>query len=200
MTNKNIFQRIRDVMEEVRYVCKDGEAAFQSTRYKFVSHDAVTAKLHPAFVKHGIVVIPTVEELTQEGNRTKVKLAVIFRNVDDPSDSFFTVHYGYGIDSGDKGPGKAVSYAFKYALLKTFCLETGEDSDQDGNALLEPAKCLEFDSTIPIEFTKEERKQLKAFLEHCAQSSQKHVEEVKREALGRLDSFWTAFKKWNKKK
>ena len=39
--------------------------------------------------------------------------------------------FGYGIDNGEKGPGKAVSYAVKYALLKTFCLETGDDPDRD---------------------------------------------------------------------
>lgn len=195
----NIYQRIKAIMEDVSYIQKDGQIAGERARYKFVSHDAVTAKLHPALVKHGVVVIPTVEELTQEGNRTKVKLAIIFRNVDDPSDSFFTVHYGYGIDSGDKGPGKAISYAFKYALLKTFCLETGEDSDQDGDSILEPAKCLEFDSVIPLEFDREERDALNKFISHCASSSEKHVEDIKREALTRLDSFWVAFRKWCKK-
>jgi hypothetical protein len=195
----NIYQRIRAIMQDVDYVCKDGEAAFQSTRYKFVSHDAVTAKLHPYFVKHGIVVIPSVEQLTQEGNRTLVKLLVIFRNVDEPSDCFHTTHFGYGCDSGDKGPGKAVSYAFKYALLKTFCLETGEDSDQDGNSILEPPRCLDFDSAIPVEFTGKDRALLNEFLDHCAKSANKHPEIIKREALTRIDGFWAAFKKWKKK-
>ena len=33
------------------------------------------------------------------------------------------------MDNADKAPGKAISYAFKYALLKTFALETGEDEE-----------------------------------------------------------------------
>ena len=39
--------------------------------------------------------------------------------------------FGFGIDDQDKGPGKAMSYAVKYALLKTLGLETGDDPDMD---------------------------------------------------------------------
>ena len=52
-------------------------------------------------------------------------------NIDDPED-YILVHYpGYGIDTQDKGIGKALSYAFKCCLLKIFCLEAGEDIEKD---------------------------------------------------------------------
>lgn len=35
----------------------------------------------------------------------------------------------YADDYGDKAPGKAASYAMKYALLKMFLIETGEDDE-----------------------------------------------------------------------
>jgi len=133
---------------------------------------------------------------------------VIFVNVDDPKDRTATTHIGYGIDSsekdgrisvGDKGPGKAISYAFKYALLKTFCLETGDDPDNDANSAYEPAKCLQFDSAVQ-HLDEKELEKLNRFLSHCAQASSQHVEDVKREALTRMDSFLTVFKKWNPKK
>ncbi|MFQ6007145.1 MAG: ERF family protein, partial [Woeseia sp.] len=38
--------------------------------------------------------------------------------------------YGVGFDSGDKGYGKAVSYAKKYMLLTAFNMVTGDDVDQ----------------------------------------------------------------------
>lgn len=132
----NIFQRINAVMKEVDYIQKgDKKVAGQ---YKFVSHDQVTAALHGPMTKHGIACIPTIESLTQDGNRTEVRLHVCFVNIDDPADRFIVTYYGYGIDTSDKGIGKAVSYAFKYAMLKTFCLETGDDPDQDQAAKYEP--------------------------------------------------------------
>lgn len=125
----NIYQRMHKVMADVSYVQKEDKKV--NNQYTFVSHDAVTAKLRPAFLKHGILAIPSVESMNQDGNRTEVTLAVRFINIDDPEDHIWIEAIGFGIDPQDKGPGKAVSYAFKYALLKAFCLETGDDPEKD---------------------------------------------------------------------
>lgn len=125
----NIYQRIRNVMLEVQYVQKENKKV--NNQYTFVSHDAVSAALHEPLAKHGIVMIPNIEELRQEGNRTIVKMNISFVNIDNPEDLISLTYYGYGIDQQDKGIGKAVSYAVKYALLKTFCLETGDDGEKD---------------------------------------------------------------------
>jgi hypothetical protein len=58
-------------------------------------------------------------------------MTVRFVNVEDPADHFDVETFGYGVDSQDKGPGKAMSYAVKYALLKALGLETGDDPDMD---------------------------------------------------------------------
>lgn len=194
----NIYQRILAVMGEVDYVAK-GEKTVNG-QYRFVSHDQVTAKLHPLLVKHGIAIIPSVEELKQDNNRTVVKLAMVFRNADHPDDAFCSYHYGYGVDTGDKGPGKAISYAYKYGLLKTFALETGDDPDYDANAAYEPPKCLEFDFALPVDMSDKERAKLQKFLAYSSQCMKKDVESVKREALNRMPEFLAAFKNWNPKK
>lgn len=193
----NIHQRIINIMSELKYIQKGNKQV--NGQYRFVSHDQVTAAIHPYLVKHGITVVPTIEEYAQEGNRTTIKLAVVFVNADNPNDNLTVRFIGFGCDSGDKGPGKAVSYAYKYALLKTFCLETGDDPDQDQNARYEPVKCLEFDEKLP-EMTSAERKKLDIFLEYSAKAMDKHVEDVKREALKRMPDFINGFKKWNNKK
>jgi hypothetical protein len=54
-----------------------------------------------------------------------------FINADCPEEKIESFYYGYGIDTQDKGIGKAISYAVKYALLKQFCLETGDDPERD---------------------------------------------------------------------
>jgi len=134
----NIFQRIHAIMGDISYIQKGEKKA--AGMYTYVSHDAVSQALHPLFVKHGVVVIPTVKSMMQEGNRTSMVLEVTFINIDTPEDKFTIESHGYGIDTGDKGPGKCYSYAYKYALLKTFCLETGDDPDHDQNVKFEPPK------------------------------------------------------------
>lgn len=128
--NFNIFQRIGKVMEDVEYIQKKDQAA-KGLPYKFVSHDQVVGALHKAFVNYGIVFTTTIASLKQDGNRTTVEVEVAFINIDDPQDKHVATFYGQGIDQQDKGIGKAVSYATKYALLKTFMLETGDDPERD---------------------------------------------------------------------
>ena len=185
-------------MEELKYIEKG--SALVNGQYRFVSHDQVTSKVHPLLVKHRLLIIPFVEEMKQEGDRTTVKLALVFRNPDYPADAFVSYYYGYGIDKGDKGPGKAISYAYKYGLLKTFCLETGDDPDFDANAVYEPEKCLEFDLKLPIDFTDKDKLKLNRFLTYSSQVMKKHVEDVKREALNKMPEFLNAFRNWNPKK
>ena len=146
---KNIYQRILSVMAEVDYIQKGDKMV--NGQYRFVGHDQVTAIIHPQLVKHGIAVLPTVVGSKQDGNRTEVVLSTTFVNVDDPMDRIEIKTLGYGIDQGDKGPGKAVSYAFKYAVLKTFSLETGDDPDMDANASYSAPQPLEDVADMAIE-------------------------------------------------
>lgn len=151
--NKNIYQRINAVMAEVDYIQKDQNKKV-ANQYKFVSHDQVTSILHPQFVKHGIAVLPTIKERKQDGNRTEILLEVKFVNIDNPTDYFVVDSLGYGIDPADKGPGKACSYAYKYALLKTFALETGDDPDQDQQVVHKPLDKDSFDWNDYLSFKK----------------------------------------------
>ncbi|WP_161539674.1 ERF family protein [Paramagnetospirillum kuznetsovii] len=128
MTTLNIHQRLHAAMQEVTYVQKEKK---NGMNYTIVSHDAVTAKVRPVLVKHGVVYYPVDLVPAQDGNRTEVIMKVRFANIDDPSDFIDVPSMGYGIDSQDKGPGKAISYAVKYALLKALGLETGDDADHD---------------------------------------------------------------------
>lgn len=131
MTEKkmNIHMRINAIMAAVSYVSKENKKV--NNQYTFVSHDAVTAAIQPELVKHGVVVEPTVIKHEQDGNRTCVDIKVDFVNMDEPTDRISLTFFGYGVDQQDKGPGKAFSYAKKYAFLQLFCLETGDDPERD---------------------------------------------------------------------
>lgn len=143
---KNIHQRLQDVMADVKYIKKEDASKKKGMEYNYVTHDAVTAAVRAAMVKHSIVAIPNVQEFSLDqfqANKwdpynkkekqvtvylAKATLSVDFYCTDNPTDSIKTTGwFGMGLDSQDKAPGKAFSYAFKYCLLKTFMLETGDE-------------------------------------------------------------------------
>lgn len=125
---KNVHQRLAEVMRHVTYIRKEAKAGM---KYTVISHDKVTAKARPALLEAGIVYYPVRCEHSHDGNRAECSMTVRFVNIDEPTDFFDVPTFGYGIDPQDKGPGKAMSYAVKYALLKALGLETGDDPDMD---------------------------------------------------------------------
>ena len=129
MTSKpNLHQRLASVMAAVTYIQKERKAGMN---YTIVSHDAVTAKVRPVLLENGVIYYPIRCDHSQNGNRAECAMTVRFANVDDPADFIDVQTFGYGVDPQDKGPGKAISYAVKYALLKALGLETGDDADHD---------------------------------------------------------------------
>ena len=127
---RNIYQRIAAAMETVKYVQKSNTKS-TGLKYNVVTHDAVTAKVRPALLAEGVVYHPHQMDHSQNGNRTEVFLMLRFVNIAKPDDVMDVPCLGYGVDGQDKGPGKAVSYAVKYGLLKALGLETGDDADLD---------------------------------------------------------------------
>ena len=134
----SILQRINEVRKVVKYVKKEDDKV--QGQYKAVSHDAVTRVLNEHLVAQGIIVMPHVVQSETKvthkhtGNGTPIiryeaRFQVHFVNVDDKSDSIVLVLDSHAEDTGDKSPGKALSYAIKYAKLKMFDLETGEDDE-----------------------------------------------------------------------
>jgi hypothetical protein len=144
----NIFQRINAIMGEVSYIQK-GEKK-PGLQFRFASHDAVTGAIRHLMVKHGVVYYPHNLDVRVEGNRVELKMSVRFVNVDNPTDFMEVQSFGFGCDASDKGPGKAMSYAMKYALLKCLGLETGDDADNDNINFSPPDE-------RPIEVVLEER-------------------------------------------
>lgn len=126
---RNIHQRLHAAMKKVDYVQKEEKKS--GIQYRFVSHDAVTAAVRPVLVEEGVIYYPTNLQTKQDGNRTEAVFQVRFVNIDNPTDFIEVPTFGYGIDQQDKGPGKAISYGVKYALLKALGLETGDDPERD---------------------------------------------------------------------
>ena len=132
----NIYQRINAVRKQIGYVQKDKSVSTGGGSYKAVTHDAVTGMVRAALIENGIVIVPSVVSAVfhQKEPEAKQRLyeatyQIDFVNVDDPADKITTQQNAHALDNGDKAPGKAMSYATKYAILKLFNIETGEDEE-----------------------------------------------------------------------
>lgn len=139
----NIYQRMLLVMGDIAGVEKKGKAS-QGAPFEFVRHDDVMAAVRPALVARGVMplVMPDrkrTERLeTKTANNKPQELWLMwcdlhFVNVDDPADRIVIQVPGEGLDTGDKGIGKALSYAVKNALLKTFLLPGGDAADNEAD-------------------------------------------------------------------
>ena len=62
--SKNIYHRMLDVMAEVSYIQKEDKKV--NDQYKFVSHDAVAAKVREALIKHQVAFEERILERTLE--------------------------------------------------------------------------------------------------------------------------------------
>lgn len=132
----NIYQRINAVRKAIGYVQKDKAVSTGGGSYKAVTHDAVTGMVRAALIEHGVVIVPSVVSATFHPKEPEAKqrlyeatYQIEFVNIDEPSDRIVTHQNSHALDNGDKAPGKAQSYATKYAILKLFNIETGEDEE-----------------------------------------------------------------------
>tara|TARA_R110002020_G_scaffold46195_5_gene131550 strand:- start:8319 stop:9020 length:702 start_codon:yes stop_codon:yes gene_type:complete len=176
----NIHQRLNLIMSEIDYIKKDKSINFgKGGGFTVVGHDAVTKLIHPLLVKHGVNIIPTIKQIIQEGNRSRVDLEFRWINIDNPSDHFVTEASGYGIDQQDKGIGKGWSVAQRYTVLKTLHLETGdkdiEDDDIDHVEVTREENLRKKEAKIINEFSKEvqatlSHEQRKEFVDHVTSS------------------------------
>lgn len=146
----NLYQRIREVMREVEYLNKDKQVGDGGYSYKAVSEESVTGTVREKMIKHGLVMFPVAqvhkhEELPRMDKYgkasilsfTTVDVTYKLANVDDMTQFELIASSGTGVDPQDKGVGKAMTYAYKYALLRTFGIPTGNDPDMVHNDELE---------------------------------------------------------------
>ena len=143
----NIIQKMSNATSEMEVVAKNLKIEAGRNSYKAVSERDVIDAVKKVEAKHGIFSFPVGRRIVQseilesEGFDGKkkttffIRLEVDYRfvNVDDPKDYIEISSYGDGMDSGDKGPGKAMTYADKYALMKAYKISTGDDPDQQAS-------------------------------------------------------------------
>lgn len=144
---QEITKAIIAVMNEVKGIDKTMDVGTGQSSYKGVSDKVVKEILQPIMAKNGLAIIPTHTEaktVTERWDATDYKgnPTVKQSTLTEVTTKYLLVHtsgeslelagYGQGVDSQDKGAGKATTYALKYALLYTFMIPTGKIDDADG--------------------------------------------------------------------
>lgn len=148
MSALNIYQRMAAITAELQTVAKNlNVETGKGKGYKAVSERDVIDAVKPLEAKHGVYSYPASRRVLESaaleseneynGRVTKkttfferIETVYRFVNTDDPTDFIETTTFAEGIDSQDKGSGKAMTYADKYALMKAYKISTGDDPDQ----------------------------------------------------------------------
>ena len=196
----NIYEKMLAATVEVGNVAKNLEVGIGKNRYKATGEADVLAAVKKIEAKYGIYSYPisrkivasdtyTTTKTYENGNSAEsttlfMRLEIVYRflNIEKPDEYIDIVSYGDGVDTNDKAPGKAMTYADKYALMKAYKIITGDDPDQDASGDI-GKKAAKSQST-PI--TVEQRSQMIALgmkLEDVAAYLKKSPNEVTAEEL-----------------
>ena len=172
-----IIVYMNKVMLEVGYVHKKDENKFQ--KYKYAGESALLAALRPAMVKHGLVLLPSIQKVSpiDEYGNTHVIIDYTLTHISGAVWPHPLSAAGCGNDRnskggvGDKGLYKAITGANKYMLFKLFQLETGDDAEkadnQEGKAKAsDMEKVMAYIRSIHQSASEEDRKARMELLHH----------------------------------
>jgi len=137
-TTLGIGRRVIEVCKQYGYL-QTGKDKIDG-KYKAVSYDDLIGGIRKHLVDAGIVIYPQLTsgatvatgKTTSQGTpiiRYEGVFDVVFMNSDDKSDRFTVVVPVHAEDTGDKAPGKAITYAVKSAILKMFQVESGDEEE-----------------------------------------------------------------------
>jgi hypothetical protein len=137
---RTIYQAINAITADLAKtgIAKSKKNQQQGFHYRGI--DDLYNALAPLLAEHGVVIFPTVLERTVQERATKsggamfyvlLKVDLHFILSENPESSFRVLVYGEGMDSADKATNKALSAAYKYGCLTTFCIPVEGEPDAD---------------------------------------------------------------------
>lgn len=150
MENKNlVYQKISEVMSAVDAVGKDRKNTLQNYSFRGIDdmYNALNVHLSKAkiFFTSDIISKEREERQTKAGGNLIYTILTIKWTIFAEDGSFVnTTTVGEAMDSGDKSANKAMSAAYKYALMQVFCIPTSDTKDTEAEthevAKKEPTK------------------------------------------------------------
>jgi hypothetical protein len=133
-----VQEALTKVMNDVREVAKNDRNTQQN--FSFRGIDAVVNAVAPALRRHGVVVVPDLVSIdylpftSSKGTAMMCARVVVTYVFCGPGgDRLTTTVPGEAMDAGDKSTAKAMSVAFRTALLQSLALPT-DDVDPDAES------------------------------------------------------------------
>lgn len=130
----NLHEKLMAIQKAVDTIIKDGKN--QSDKYDFASNENVLDRFRPLLNQHDLLLIPRMESAalhegqTRSGTArylTEIYFTMIWHDVES-GEELPVPWYAQGVDlAGEKGVGKAATYAEKTFLLKFFHVPTNKD-------------------------------------------------------------------------
>lgn len=141
MSAPHVYRAINAITAELAPVGIAKLHRNERDNYVYRSIDDVLNKLAPLLAKHKLCVLPRVVEriaLDRIGEADQLLvsavLKVAFDLVSTSDGSTHTVEtYGEALDPSDKATAKAMSSAYKHAMLQTFCVPVAQIDDAEGS-------------------------------------------------------------------
>lgn len=138
---KEISKAIVKVMQEVKGMEKNSRVGSGNFGYNGTKDQDVKEVFNDALSNNGLSMLPigvkanTEVSRWEENGRTKqsvfTEVETKYLLLHTSGESIELAGYGHGVDTQDKGAGKATTYALKNCLLYTFLTPVGKIEDAD---------------------------------------------------------------------
>src|SRR5438270_872905 len=139
MAAPSVFAAIHAISAELANAGIAKTHVNEADEYQYRSIDDILDRLAPLLAKHRLCVFPRALERTEaeckdEGNgslfHVSLKVAFTLTSVNDGSSQIVKA-YGEALDASDKATAKAMTAAFKSAMIQTFCIPLSGSEDPD---------------------------------------------------------------------
>ena len=132
MEAKTLAQKLLSIRKQVPCIGKD--ATNSHFKYEYVSSSKILGVLRKLMDKEGILLEPSINSAKVTPGKqllTELTMYMTWKDV-ETGEKFMYPWYAQGMDQGEKGVGKALTYAEKYFLLKYFNIPTDQDDPDKG--------------------------------------------------------------------
>lgn len=160
MEAKTLSQKLLSIRKQIPSIGKDGKN--EHYNYEYVSSSKILGVLRKLMDEESVLLEPQIHsaKVTPVGKQLLTELTMHITWKDVETDELACYNwYAQGMDMGEKGVGKALTYAEKYFLLKYFNIPTDQDDPDKGqkeegsegqknNSLVEPPIILATDEQL----------------------------------------------------
>lgn len=185
-----VYQAMNNVQLALKAgIAKQGTNKYDN--YNFRGIDQILNVLGPILADQGLLATPTVEERIERVYESKnggamlhvtLRVRYTFVSVADPSPTHDVTVYAEGSDRSDKATNKAMSAAYKYAMIQAFAIPVEGEPDADAETPLMQSPQAEAASIASQAKPRGARRQSQAKAEESATDgglTQEEVEELR---------------------